>query len=58
MGDVNGRGRLGEGSMGARNIRCLQYIGTNPSRLTYGAKDEAKLEELIVIEVTTTRTSA
>lgn len=53
MDDVNARGRLEEGSMCARNIRRPQRrrVETN-SGLTYGANDEAKFGEVIVVEGT------
>jgi hypothetical protein len=47
--DVNARGRPGEGSIGAENIRWPLYRIETSSRLTYGANDEAKLEESIVV---------
>ena len=50
MDDVNALSRLEEGSMSAEEIRYPPYPGRNPSMLTYGANDEAKLEEFIVVE--------
>jgi hypothetical protein len=45
---VNVRDRQEGGSIRARIIRRLQHLWHKSSRLTYGANDEAKLEESIV----------
>lgn len=49
---VDARDRLEEGSMCARNIRHLRYPVTTNLGFTYGANDEAKFWEFIVVEGT------